>query len=288
MQTILITGSNGQLGNEIRTIAPQYTNYKFIFTDVAELDICDKNALTTFFQNTKIDWVVNCAAYTAVAKAEQEIETAFLINAAAVQNLAEVTAQFGSKIIHISTDYVFDGKYYLPYTEDMTICPTSVYGKSKAEGELALVKACKEYIIIRTSWLYSSFGNNFVKTMLKLGREKELLPVIFDQIGTPTYAADLAQAIIQIITSNVFITGIYHYSNEGVCSWYDFAKSIFKLSDITTCIINPIEAKDFYDQTPRPFYSVLNKSKIKTTFGITIPHWEESLQKCLNVIKKGA
>jgi dTDP-4-dehydrorhamnose reductase len=288
MQTILITGANGQLGNEIRTIAPQYTDYKFIFTDVAELDICDKNALINFFQNTKIDWVVNCAAYTAVAKAEQEIETAFLINAVAVQNLAEVTAQFGSKIIHISTDYVFNGKQYLPYTEEMTICPTSIYGKSKAEGELALIKANKEYIIIRTSWLYSSFGNNFVKTMLKLGREKEMLTVIFDQIGTPTYAADLAEAILQIIISNTFATGIYHYSNEGVCSWYDFAKSIFKLSNITTCTITPIEAKDFYDQTPRPFYSVLNKSKIKNTFGIHIPHWEDSLAKCLAIIKKGA
>ena len=287
MQNILVTGSNGQLGNEIRVIAPNYQSCNFIFTDVDELDICNRKAVVSFFEHQKIDFLINCAAYTAVAKAEEDAETAYLINCTAVQNLAEIANKFGCKMIHVSTDYVFDGKNYLPYTEEMPIQPQSVYGKTKAEGEAVLQKATDNAIILRTSWLYSSFGNNFVKTMLRLGAERESVSVIFDQIGTPTYAADLALAILEIIVSGKFEAGIYHYSDEGVCSWYDFAIAIFKLSKIT-CQVNPIEAKDFYDKTPRPFYSVLNKAKIKTVYGLSIPHWEESLEQCLVVIKKGA
>ncbi len=278
---ILITGANGQLGNEMRALSTQYPQYEYIFTDVAELDICNKMAVFNFISAQKPDFIVNCAAYTAVTKAEEETELSYAINRDAVQNLGEAVAKIGAKMIHVSTDYVFNGKGYLPYTEDMPINPESVYGKSKAEGEKALKSVCKESIILRTSWLYSSFGNNFVKTMIKLGREKEELTVIFDQIGTPTYAADLASTIMQIISSGKFEVGIYHYSNEGVCSWYDFAKSIHKLSGIVSCKVLPLETKDYSDRTPRPFYSILNKAKIKAVYGIEIPHWEESLIKCL-------
>jgi dTDP-4-dehydrorhamnose reductase len=281
---ILITGSNGQLGNEMQISAKKFPNHHFIYTDVAELDICDKEALNAFVKSNDVNMIVNCAAYTAVDKAEDDVELCYKINAEAVKNIGEVATANGAKVIHVSTDYVFDGTNHVPYTEDMPVCPSSVYGKSKLAGEEALISACSQAVIVRTAWLYSSFGNNFVKTMIKLGTERESLNVIFDQVGSPTYAADLAEAIMTIISHESFVPGIYHYSNEGVCSWYDFTKSIHRKSDIT-CNIQAIETKDYPTRTPRPHYSVLNKAKIKSTYGIAVPHWEDSLDKCLSILR---
>jgi dTDP-4-dehydrorhamnose reductase len=281
MKTILVTGAYGQLGNEMKVVSEQFSLYKFIFTDVDTLDICNENDLKNFFARTTVDYIVNCAAYTAVDKAEEDAANAYKINKDAVRLLAKFAAKNKAKLIHISTDYVFDGKSYLPYAEDIAINPQTIYGKSKAEGEAEILSLAPQSVIIRTSWLYSSFGNNFVKTMLKLGAEREKLTVIFDQTGTPTYAADLAAAIMQVITAQEFTAGIYHFSNEGVCSWYDFTIAIHKAAGITTCKVLPIESKDYPAKTPRPFYSVLNKTKLKTTFGIEIPHWEDGLLRCI-------
>jgi dTDP-4-dehydrorhamnose reductase len=281
---ILITGSNGQLGNEMQISAKNFPNHHFIYTDVAELDICDKEALNAFIKSNDVNMIVNCAAYTAVDKAEDDVELCYKINAKAVKNIGEVATANNAKVIHVSTDYVFDGTNHVPYTEDMPVCPSSVYGKSKLAGEEALMSTCSNAVIIRTAWLYSSFGNNFVKTMIKLGTERESLNVIFDQVGSPTYAADLAEAIMTIISHESFVPGIYHYSNEGVCSWYDFTKSIHRKSNIT-CNVQAIETKDYPTRTPRPHYSVLNKAKIKSTYGIAVPHWEDSLDKCLSILR---
>ena len=280
---ILITGSKGQLGNEMQLAAVRYPQFGYIFTDIAELDICDKAALEAFVKANAVDVIVNCAAYTAVDKAEDDVDLCYKINRDAVENIALVASANGLKVIHVSTDYVFDGTNYMPYTEDQAVCPASVYGKSKLAGEEVLTANCKDSVIIRTSWLYSSFGSNFVKTMIKLGTERDALNVIFDQVGTPTYAADLAEAILQIVSAESFVPGIYHFSDEGVCSWYDFTKTIHRLSSIT-CNVQPIESKDYPTRTPRPHYSVLNKSKIKSTYHIQIPHWEESLIKCIEVL----
>ena len=280
---ILITGSNGQLGNEIRVISENYLQHQFFFTDVAELDITDLSAIENFVSENKMEAIINCAAYTAVDKAEDDVDLCYKINCDAVKNLGEIARKFGLKMIHVSTDYVFDGNSNIPYTEDMSVNPTTVYGKSKLEGDTELMQICPDAIIIRTSWLYSSFGNNFVKTMLRLGREKDHLNVIFDQIGTPTYAADLADTILKIIASGNLVAGIYHFSDEGVCSWYDFTRSIHRLAGIK-CNVHPIESKDYPVRTPRPHYSVLNKRKIKKTFSIIIPHWEESLEKCIKLL----
>ncbi|MDR2840829.1 MAG: dTDP-4-dehydrorhamnose reductase [Paludibacter sp.] len=277
---ILITGSNGQLGNEMRIIAEKFTEINFFFTDVAELDITDKQAIESFIAAHNINIIVNCAAYTAVDRAENDHVLCYTLNRDAVRNLGEVAQAADVKIIHISTDYVFDGSNNVPYSEDASICPLGVYGKSKAAGESELLNVCSNAIIIRTAWLYSTFGNNFVKTMLRLGRERDSLNVVFDQIGSPTYAADLATAILSIITSEKWLAGIYHFSNEGVCSWYDFTKSIHRIANIT-CDVRPVESKDYPTPTVRPHYSVLNKAKIKSTYGITIPHWEEALCRCL-------
>jgi dTDP-4-dehydrorhamnose reductase len=284
MQTILITGSNGQLGSEMQQAAKRFPSFKYIFTDVAELDICDKNTLNNFVKENGVNFIVNCAAYTAVDKAEDDVELCYKINRDAVKNIAEVAQENSVKVVHVSTDYVFDGTNYIPYTEDMPVCPSSVYGKSKLEGEQVLMESCDEAVIIRTSWLYSSFGNNFVKTMMKLGTERDNLNVIFDQVGTPTYAADLADTILSIISHNSFVPGIYHFSDEGVCSWYDFTKTIHRIANIT-CNVQPIETKDYPVRTPRPHYSVLNKAKIKSTYGIAIPHWEVSLEKCIAILQ---
>ena len=284
MQTILITGSNGQLGSEMQEASNRFTNFKYIFTDVAELDICDKEALGNFVKENAVTVIVNCAAYTAVDKAEDDVELCYKINRDAVQNIAEVAHENNVKVVHVSTDYVFDGTNYVPYTEDMPVCPSSVYGKSKLEGEQVLMESCNEAVIIRTSWLYSSFGNNFVKTMMKLGTERDALNVIFDQVGTPTYAADLADTILSVISHESFVPGIYHFSDEGVCSWYDFTKTIHRIANIT-CNVQPIETKDYPVRTPRPHYSVLNKAKIKSTYGIAIPHWEDSLEKCIAILQ---
>jgi dTDP-4-dehydrorhamnose reductase len=285
MQTILVTGCNGQLGSEMQVAANRFPSFQYIYTDVAELDICDKNTLDAFVKENAVNIIVNCAAYTAVDKAEDDIELCYKINRDAVKNIGEVASENNLKVVHVSTDYVFDGTNYLPYTEDLPVCPETVYGKSKLEGEQALMESCGQAVILRTAWLYSSFGNNFVKTMIKLGTERESLNVIFDQVGTPTYAADLADAILCLLSNETFVPGIYHYSDEGVCSWYDFTKTIHRIAKVT-CNVQPIETKDYPARTPRPHYSVLNKSKIKSTYNISIPHWEESLEKCINLIQK--
>jgi dTDP-4-dehydrorhamnose reductase len=283
MQTVLVTGSKGQLGNEVQVLASSYQQFEFIFTDVEELDICDRKAVENYFAKRKIDVLLNCAAYTAVDKAEEDVELCYRINENAVGNLGEVAAQYGTKMVHVSTDYVFDGTNYLPYTEDRPVCPATVYGKSKLAGEQLLMDVCPAAVIVRTSWLYSSFGNNFVKTMIKLGRERDSLNVIFDQVGTPTYAADLADALLQVISADKFISGVYHYSNEGVCSWYDFTIAIHQMAGIE-CRVLPIESKDYPAKTPRPHYSVLNKKKIKSNYNIQIPHWEDGLRRCMAIL----
>jgi dTDP-4-dehydrorhamnose reductase len=280
-QTILVTGSNGQLGNEMRLISAHYPQFEYIFTDVAELDICNLEALSKFARNTDIAYIVNCAAYTAVDKAEEDVELCYKINRDAIGNLAKIAKQHNIKVLHVSTDYVFDGTNHIPYTEDLPTSPNTVYGKSKLEGEQLLAQTTDNYAIIRTAWLYSTFGNNFVKTMLKLGRERDSLNLIFDQIGSPTYAADLAEAIMQIVVAEDFVSGIYHFSNEGVCSWYDFTKAIHRLANIT-CDVQPIESADYPAKTPRPHYSVLNKRKIKQTYNLKIPYWEDSLKTCIS------
>ncbi len=282
---ILVTGSNGQLGNEIRVASAAFGKFNFLFTDVAELDICNKQALRSYVAENDVNAVINCAAYTAVDKAEDDVDLCYKINRDAVRNIAEVSSERKLRVIHVSTDYVFDGTAHLPLTEDMPTSALGVYGKSKLAGENELVSLCPDALIVRTSWLYSSFGANFVKTMLKLGVERDSLNVIFDQIGTPTYAADLAEAILKILSSENIVPGIYHYSNEGVCSWYDFTKRIHKVAGIL-CDVKPIETKDYPTRTPRPHYSVLNKSKIKKTYGIDIPYWEDSLEKCLKILLK--
>ena len=277
---ILITGAKGQLGSELRIVSEQFPQHNYFFTDVDTLDICDKDALTVFVEKNAITCVVNCAAYTTVDKAEDDEALCHKINALAVQNLGEVATAQNAKMIHVSTDYVFDGTNHKPYTEDMAVCPTNVYGRTKLAGEELLMKVCPNAVVVRTSWLYSAFGNNFVKTMMRLGSERDTLNVIFDQVGTPTYATDLAQAIFAIIDTEQPQSGIYHYSNEGVCSWYDFTIAILKNAKIT-CKVNPIESSAYPVRTPRPHYSVLNKAKFKSTFQVEIPHWESSLIQCI-------
>ncbi|QGY45460.1 dTDP-4-dehydrorhamnose reductase [Maribellus comscasis] len=287
---ILITGAYGQLGNEIKVLSEKYSAWEFIFTDVDSLDITNKNAVADFFQKTKPDFIVNCAAYTAVDRAETEVETATKINATAPGILANAASEISAKIIHISTDYVFSGEAFLPLSEEEPVKPTGIYGKTKLEGEKNCIKENPESVIIRTSWLYSAFGNNFVKTMLRLGKERDALKVVFDQIGTPTYAGDLAAAILSIIeiaeTEPVnFVSGIYHYSNEGVASWFDFSKAVFEISGLN-CKVSPVLSKEFPTPAKRPSYSVLNKSKIRNTFALEIPYWKDSLEVCMNKIEK--
>ena len=290
MKNILVTGAYGQLGNEVRILSANYPEYNFMFTDVDSLDICDKDELIDFVTGNDIRYIINCAAYTAVDKAEDDAELCEKINATAVKYLGIAAAETGAGIIHVSTDYVFDGTSCRPYTEDMPTKPCSVYGKTKLKGEKNLLKVCPDAIIIRTAWLYSPFGNNFVKTMIKLGSERESLNVIFDQVGTPTYAEDLADAILkamdQTIDTNHDKGGVYHFSNEGVCSWYDFTIKIHELASIKTCTVNPIETKDYPTKAARPHYSVLNKTKIKQAFNITIPHWEASLKNCIKELSE--
>lgn len=290
MKNILVTGAYGQLGNEVRILSANYPEYNFMFTDVDSLDITDKNELIDFVTGNDIRYIINCAAYTAVDKAEDDTELCEKINATAVKNLGIAAAEAGAGIIHVSTDYVFDGTSCRPYSEDMPTKPCSVYGKTKLKGEKNLLKVCPNAIIIRTAWLYSPFGNNFVKTMIKLGSERESLNVIFDQVGTPTYALDLADAILKAMDQTIDTDhdkgGIYHFSNEGVCSWYDFTIKIHEIAGINTCKVNPIETKDYPTKAARPHYSVLNKTKIKQTFNITIPHWEASLKECIKELSE--
>lgn len=278
---ILITGCNGQLGNEMQVLQKDYPEHHWFNTDVNELDITDSDAINRFVEEHEIDGIVNCAAYTAVDKAESNKRLATALNAEAPTYLAVAMAKRDGWMVQISTDYVFDGTQHTPYVETDTPCPNSVYGATKLAGEVAVAKTCPKHVIIRTAWLYSTFGNNFVKTMLRLGQEKQQLGVIFDQIGTPTYAHDLALAIMTIINKGI-VPGIYHFSNEGVTSWYDFTKAIHRIAGITTCHVKPLHTAEYPTPAQRPAYSVLDKTKIKETFGIEIPHWEESLTKCMH------
>lgn len=277
---VLITGANGQLGNEMRVLASENSQHNYFFTDVQELDICNEQAIHTFVRENNINMIVNCAAYTAVDKAEDEEELCNRLNHIAPGYLAKAAEANGASLIHISTDYVFDGTGHTPYTEDMPPCPNSVYGHTKLAGEKAVIDNCSNSMVIRTAWLYSIYGSNFVKTMIRLGKEREALGVVSDQIGTPTYAKDLANAIYTIISQGV-IPGIYHFSNEGACSWYDFTKSIHRLVGITTCKVSPLHTYEYPVKAARPAYSVLDKSKIKNAYNIEIPHWEESLNACI-------
>lgn len=288
MLNILVTGSNGQLGSEIKeevTNVP-IPNAHFLFTNKDDLDICNDAAIKEYIEAKNIDTIINCAAYTAVDKAEEDQVNADKINHLAVKSLASISKEKNIHLIHVSTDYVFDGTNYKPYIESDVTNPNGIYGKTKLDGEVAMIKINPENsIIIRTSWVYSSHGANFVKTMLRIGNKREQLGVIFDQVGTPTYAKDLAQSILAIIPKmkNEKVE-IYHYSNEGVCSWYDFAKTIFELSDVH-CQVNPIETKEYPTPAKRPHYSILNKTKIKKDFDITIPYWRSSLIACLKQIE---
>ena len=285
MPNVLVTGSNGQLGSELKALASNDTH--FFFTDKENLDITNQDALKAYIEINHITAIINCAAYTAVDKAEEEKIEADKINHVAVKYLAQMAKDKELPLIHISTDYVFDGRNYKPYIESDTTNPNTIYGKTKLDGEKIIQEINpKNTIIIRTSWVYSTYGNNFVKTMLRLGKERDFLNVIFDQVGSPTYAKDLAKAILDILPKiDNDKVEIYHYSNEGVCSWYDFAKSIFTLSNLD-CHVNPIETKDYPTPAARPHYSLLNKAKIKNDFSITIPHWEESLKRCLENLEK--
>ncbi|MBS4013849.1 MAG: dTDP-4-dehydrorhamnose reductase [Bacteroidetes bacterium] len=282
---ILVTGSNGQLGCELRKLEPEYKAYKFFFTDVNELDITIPEKVEKFVKMNKIDCVINCAAFTNVENAENERNAASLINTTAVKNIAEICAKVDALLIHFSTDYVFDGKNHKPYFEGDTASPKNIYGKTKFEGEIEILFNAKRAIIIRTSWLYSSFGNNFVKTIIDKAQNNKLLDVIFDQIGTPTYARDLAKTVLHIIpnTKPKMRTEIYNFSNEGVASWYDFAKAIVEIKKLN-CNVVPVLTKDFPSNASRPHFSVLNKSRIKKDFEITIPYWRDSLKECLELM----
>jgi len=284
MNNILVTGSNGQLGSEIQNLSSHYEN-NYFFTCKDELDITKKEKLQSFIEKNSINTIINCAAYTAVDKAEEDEKLADAINHKAVKNLAKIAKEKNIRLIHISTDYVFDGQNYKPYIEEDITNPQSIYGKTKLDGEKSIIAINPiNAIIIRTSWVYSSYGSNFVKTMLRLGKQKESLGVIFDQIGTPTYAKDLAKVILDILPKiQNSKLNIYHYSNEGVVSWYDFAKQIMKMAKID-CEVNPIETKDYPTPAPRPHYSLLSKSKIKNEFKITIPFWKDSLNECLKTM----
>lgn len=289
MKKILVAGAYGQLGTAIQRLSNDITGYSFLFHDIDTLDLTDFRNLNDFIKNEKPDYIINCSAYNAVDKAETDKENAVLLNVQVPEKLAQFASENNATLFHVSTDYVFDGKHHLPYTEDDQVCPVSAYGESKARGEEAVL-GNGNHFVIRTSWLYSASGNNFLKTVLRLAEERDELRMIFDQIGTPTYAPDLADAILQIIKSIDAkianpLSGCYHYSNEGVGSWYDFAKAIVDETG-TACCVLPIETHEYPLPAKRPYYSVLNKSKIKRNFGIQIPHWRDSLRLCIKELKK--
>ena len=277
---ILLTGCNGQLGNEIQLLEKDYGQHRFFNTDVAELDITNQLAVADFVGRNEIDGIINCAAYTAVDKAEDNKELCTTLNTVAPAYLAAAVEKRGGWIVQVSTDYVFNGKAHKPYVETDTPSPDSVYGSTKLAGELGVQKFCKRAMVIRTAWLYSTFGNNFVKTMIRLGKERAELGVVFDQIGTPTYAGDLAKAIMTAVEKGIK-PGVYHFSNEGVTSWYDFTKAIHRIAGITTCKVRPIHTSEYPTPANRPHFSVLDKTKIKETYDMEIPYWEESLHKCI-------
>ncbi len=285
MTTILVTGGNGQLASCIKDVEKQYDDLNVIYTDYLELDICDLDQVKSFFESNKqINYCINCAAYTAVDKAETEAEKVFEINATGAKNLAYVCNDHGAVLIHVSTDFVFDGEKNEPYTETDAANPISVYGASKLQGEAEIQQALKGHFIIRTSWLYSEHGNNFMKTMLQLAETRNEISVVNDQIGTPTYAGDLAEVILKIVNSNDKNFGLYHYSNQGVASWYEFAKEIFKLTE-NKIKVNPIPSIEYLTPAKRPQFSVLDKAKIKTDLQIKIPFWGDSLKKALKLMK---
>lgn len=284
-KNILVTGANGQLGTEIRGLHNSYPHFNFIFTDFQELDITNAESVEKTLDEQKPAFLLNCAAYTTVDKAEQEETQANLLNAIAPKILAYACKKHGAKLMHVSTDYVFDGNANIPYNEDSTVNPQSVYGKTKLIGEQNVLKSGVG-MVIRTSWLYSAYGNNFVKTILKHGAIKPELGVVFDQTGTPTWAHDLAKAILQIVDSGTenFKPEIFHYSNEGVCSWFDFAHEIVSLSNLN-CKVKPIETKDYPTLATRPQYSVMNKQKIRNLYNVETPYWRESLIECLKQLR---
>lgn len=286
---VFVTGSTGQLGQSIQSLAKNYPQIRFQFISRKTLELTNSQSIDAYFSGKLVDVIVNCAAYTAVDQAELEPELADNINHVAVKQLAHIAKEKNAALVHVSSDYVFNGHHFKPYQEDDVVCPHNVYGQTKLKGEDAILKVNPKGCIIRTSWLYSEFGNNFVKTMMKLGKDNEQLGIIFDQVGSPTYAKDLAKAIIEIIKSDSFpnnFNQMFHFSNEGVCSWYDFAREIFELSHID-CRVNPIETKDYPTLAKRPHYSLLNKAKIKAEFGLQIPHWKESLKDCIEVLRNG-
>lgn len=291
MATILVTGGNGQVGSELQSLANYFNHFTFLFTDSETLDITNLDAVMAFAKKQPFDYCINCAAYTAVDKAESDEALAKKVNVDGAANLAKACAELDATLIHISTDYVYHSdKQNTPFTEDDMTLPKGVYAATKLAGDEAVLNQNKHTVVIRTSWVYSSFGNNFVKTMLRLGEKLDHLNVIYDQIGSPTYAKDLAKAILEIIQKaekkdsepNAF-RGIYHYSNEGVMSWYDFAKAIFDIKGID-CKISPIETKDYPTAAQRPHFSLLNKAKIKETFDLDIPYWRDSLKACLDLL----
>lgn len=282
MKQILVTGCNGQLGNELQLLAPKYEDEcVFYFTDVAELDITDRKAIYNFVEQNHISVIINCAAFTAVDKAENQEELCDLLNHVAPGYLAEAVASVGGTMIHISTDYVFDGKACTPYKEEDTTNPQTVYGRTKLMGEESVIRTCAGSMVIRTAWLYSTFGNNFVKTTIRLGKEREEIGVVFDQIGSPTYARDLAKAIMVAVTKGI-VPGVYHFTNEGVCSWYDFTRAIHRIEGIDDCKVKPLHTDEYPTPAQRPHFSVLDKTKIKNTYGFDIRWWEDALKECIS------
>lgn len=284
MKTILVTGANSQLAKCIKDLERNYPNYSFVFANTSELNITDFLNVSTFFKSHNFDWCINCAAYTAVDLAESEIDKAYNVNADGVKNIAILCEKYNTQLIHISTDFVFDGNQSYAYKEEHITNPLNVYGKSKLKGEEEIISNLKSYYIIRTSWLYSEYGSNFLKTMLRLSDEKKEINVVEDQIGTPTYAKDLAQLIMSIININNSKYGIYNYSNEGIASWYDFAKAIFNINK-KTITVNPIPSINYPTPAKRPRFSVLNKTKVKDTFNVEIPYWRDSLALVISNIK---
>lgn len=284
---ILVTGCNGQLGREMQNVLEANMPGITLYTDLQHLDITDAKAVEKFVKDSEITHIVNCAAYTNVDRAEEDKLLCAAVNVNAVKNLANAADQVGAKIIHVSTDYVFDGTAHRPYKESDKVNPISQYGTTKRAGETALLALAPESIVIRTAWLYSPYGRNFVKTMMRLGKEQPEIRVVGDQIGTPTYALDLAKAIYKILTSHQWVPGIYHFTDEGVASWYDFTKAIHRLSGIKNCVVTPIPTEDYPTAATRPFYSVLDKSCIRATYGVETPHWEESLKECVGRIIEG-
>ena len=283
MKNVLVTGGHGQLATCLKHITKEPNGFNFIYVDVEDLDITDLSAIEDFFKHNKISFCVNCAAYTAVDNAESNVNLAEMVNVFGAKNLAMACKNYDAVLIHISTDFVFDGSQTRFYTEEDMTNPLSVYGVTKLKGEIAISESLKEHFVIRTSWLYSEYGNNFLKTMLKLGAERDNLDVVADQIGTPTYAGDLATVVVSIIKSGKLNFGTYHYSNEGVASWYDFAKAIFDENEVKVELL-PIKTKDYPTPAKRPFFSVMDKTKIKSELGIEIPYWRDSLKKCMFII----